>query len=146
MRIGTVIKWLDYPFQADQEVKDRWFVYLGTSSFLENPLFVYICTATTQKHHYQYRGKRSHHQCLSFKKGQFGFEQDCLVDPNMLESVTSSVFEECASQIEEVSILPEDMLRKLYNLIRIAEHPIRKIKADIHSNLNKIDMHNLKRP
>lgn len=94
MRIGTVFKWLDYPFQEDQKVKDRWFIYLGTSSILENPLCVYISTATTQTYHYQNQGKRSHHKCLPFKKGQFGFEQDCLVDLNMLESsITLSVFE-----------------------------------------------------
>ena len=86
---------------------------------------------------------------MPFKEGQFGFEQDCLLDPNMMESsITLSTFEQYIKEnrIEALAVLPNDILRRLYNLIRNAEHLIRKIKLDIHANMNKIGIYNLRKP
>lgn len=38
MDTGTVFKWTNYLKQIDMKTKDRWFVYLGTSSILSEPL------------------------------------------------------------------------------------------------------------
>lgn len=149
MRVGTVFIWSDYPYQKDKKVKNRYFVYLGTSGPFLNPIYIYIATATTQQNYYQQGGKRANRNCLNFKKGKFGFKKDCLIDPNLLDSsITLPTFEKFGTdgQIKELSTLPNEILIDLYKLIRLAPHLIPKIKHDIRNNLNKIGIYGLKKP
>jgi hypothetical protein len=149
MRVGTVFRWRDYRYQRDEEIKDRWFIYLGTTDRFSSPIYVCIVTATTQLRHYRPGGVRANHKALHFKAGEYGFTNDCLVDPNLIEfDLQLPLFEKCIAdrQIEPVSVLPDERLRRLYELILAAPHLFPRIQRDIHTNLNQIGITGLKKP
>ena len=149
MRVGTVFLWNRYPYQNDGVVKNRWFIYLGQTDRFSAPIYVHIATSTTQTQHYRPGGSRADHKSLRFKAGEYGFCDDCLVDPNQIDSdIQAADFERCVSdgRIEILAELPEELLRRLYDLILQARHLMPKIQLDIHAGLNGIGISGLKKP
>ncbi len=93
-KVGTVFKWKQYPYPQDNILKNRWFVYLGESSKLdEHAIFAYICTTTTQLHHYESNGDRASHGFIKFEKGKYNFDETSILDLFFKESLEKSELE-----------------------------------------------------
>ena len=60
--------------------KHIWAIYLGRDSIFNCPLIVYFCRTTTQIEDFQTGGNREGRKYIEFKKGKFGFDEDCLID------------------------------------------------------------------
>lgn len=62
------------------------------------------------------------------------------------DEITSDQFESCKNDIKEVSILPENELRRIYNLIRESGCLPKIVILDLRDNYNKANIFNLKSP
>jgi hypothetical protein len=149
-QIGTVFKWLNFPFTqyGNLDIKTRWFIYLGRSSKLNTPVFLYIGTTTSQTQHYDKDGCRSNSNFIRYKAGEFGFDTDCVldIDADIYDYITESDFNRYSADHELVSVLPQDQIRRIYNKILQSNFIGKKIKMDIHSSLNLAGITNLKKP
>jgi len=148
MDIGTVFKWINYPKQSDSIKKDRWFVYLGTSSKFCEPLNVFIFTTTSQTNLYEPWEKRENNKnTLKFKAGEFGFDVDCILDVFYFQNNwTLEEFEKYKDNFDIKGKVSDDKLKIIYEKI-LKETTIQKIiKTDIRINLNNIRIYGLKKP
>jgi hypothetical protein len=148
MEIGTVFKWINYPKQRDGITKDRWFVYLGTSSIVVKPLNVFIFTTTSQINLYESGNKRENKKnTIYFKAGDFGFDLDCILDVfNFQNNWTIEEFEKYKDNFDIKEKVSDEKLKIIYEKI-LKENSIQKIiKTDIRRNLNSIGIFGLKGP
>ncbi|MBA7580843.1 hypothetical protein ES708_22738 [subsurface metagenome] len=148
MKIGTVFKWLDYPKPIDGLIKDRWFVYFGTTSILATLQNVFIFTTTTEIELYEMGNIRQGHKNISyFKGGEFGFEKDCVLDPFFFQD--NWLVNEFNSYKDSFIIkgkLTNEKLRDCYNKLLYEDKIETIIKRDIRRNLNNIEIYDLKIP
>jgi hypothetical protein len=148
METGTVFKWINYPKQRDGITKDRWFVYLGTSSILSKPLNVFIFTTTSKTNLYEPWDKRENKKnTISFKAGEFGFDVDCILDVFYFQNNwTLGEFEQYKDNFDIKGKISDEKLKIIYEKI-LKENRIQKIiKTDIRRNLNDIRIFGLKKP
>lgn len=148
MDTGTVFKWINYPKQRDGTIKDRWFVYLGTSSILSEPLNVFIFTTTSKKNLYEPWDKRENKKnTINFKAGEFGFDVDCILDVFYFQNNwTLGEFEKYKDNFDIKGKISDEKLKIIYEKI-LKENSIQKIiKTDIRRNLNDIRIFGLKKP
>jgi hypothetical protein len=147
MKVGTVFIWRDFPFQRDGIVKDRYFIYLGKSRDPDNPIMVFLFTATSQVHYYEEWGSRTGHNYIKFKSGQYCFTEDCIVDVDSIyNNLKETDFLNHTEDIEEKTVLTEFTLKRIYNLILKSKYISMKIKQDIHTNYNFDGITGLKNP
>ena len=79
--IGTVFKWINFPFQDDGEIKNRYFIYFGRSGFGVEPIMFHLFTTSTQLRHYHpVAGSRRNNRFFKFVADQYGFSSDCILD------------------------------------------------------------------
>ena len=78
---------------------------------------VFLITATSRVHYYEEGGNRTHHNYIEFKAGQFCFTKDCIFDVNFIDHLEEINFLNHKEDIEEKTVLPESILKKIYNLI-----------------------------
>ena len=148
MDTGTVFKWINYPKQRDGIIKDRWFVYLGTSSILSEPLNVFIFTTTSKTNLYEPWDKRENKKnTINFKAGEFGFDVDCILDVFYFQNNwTLGEFEKYKDNFDIKGKISDEKLKIIYEKI-LKENSIQKIiKTDIRRNLNDIRIFGLKKP
>lgn len=148
METGTVFKWINYPKQKDGITKDRWFVYLGTSSILSKPLNVFIFTTTSKTNLYEPWDKRENKKnTINFKAGEFGFDVDCILDVFYFQNNwTLGEFEKYKDNFDIKGKISDEKLKIIYEKI-LKENSIQKIiKTDIRRNLNDIRIFGLKKP
>lgn len=148
METGTVFKWINYPKQRDGITKDRWFVYLGTSSILSKPLNVFIFTTTSKTNLYEPWDKRENKKnTINFKAGEFGFDVDCILDVFYFQNNwTLGEFEQYKDNFDIKGKISDEKLKIIYEKI-LKENRIQKIiKTDIRRNLNDIRIFGLKKP
>lgn len=79
MKVGTVLFW-DRFVQVGGQWKARWFIYLGKTSYGISPARAYLGTTTTQLLYYAEGGYRSQHSIMRFSRGEFGFQEECVLD------------------------------------------------------------------
>lgn len=89
-KVGQVYK-TTKPFSSTGfDAKERYFIYLGRSSILENPIYFFSCTTTTRFENYKDR-KRI---CVRFEYSPTLFTQPCLIClDNLFDNMTVSEFE-----------------------------------------------------
>jgi len=148
METGTVFKWINYPKQIDGITKDRWFVYLGTSSILSKPLNVFIFTTTSKTYLYDLWSERENNKnTIYFKAGEFGFDVDCILDVFYFQNNwTLAEFEKYKNNFDIKVKISDEKLKIIYEKI-LKENSIQKIiKTDIRRNLNNIHIFDLKKP
>lgn len=148
MDTGTVFKWTNYPKQIDMKTKDRWFVYLGTSSILSEPLNVFIFTTTSKKELYEPGNKRENNKnTINFKAGESGLDVDCILDVFYFQNNwTLGEFEKHKDNFDIKGKISDEKLKIIYEKI-LKENSIQKIiKTDIRRNLNDIRIFGLKKP
>ncbi len=109
-QLGTVFRWHNFPDIRDPSstTNTRWFVYLGRSSSLLIPVFLYICTTTGKVSEYDSGGPRTDNLFIKFRSGECGFDADCVmdVDINFYEDITEDRLVRCMSDIEVINVLP----------------------------------------
>lgn len=148
MKIGTVFKWKNYPEQKDGVIKDRWFVYLGTSSTLSPPLNVFIFTTTSQINLYEpWNIRKNNKNIINFKAGECGFDVDCILDVFFFQNNwTLGEFEKYKNDFDIKGKISNDRLKNIYGKVLNEESIQTIIKTDIRRNLNEIGIFGLKRP
>jgi len=113
---GDVIKInnFDLPHKGDV-TKSIWCIFLGMDSIFDCPIIVYFCRTTTQKDDFQPGGKRENHEYKKFSKGQYGFEDDCLLDycERAYADITKEKFNSYI--IEKRGRLPDNIIREIWN-------------------------------
>lgn len=117
MKPGTIFRWIDFPYpKFGDEVKPRWFIYLGDTGPFLNPVIVHICTTTTSLSEYCKGGNRESHKCLHFNDPKkYPFEQECILDldeapfPIEINEIKDN------PKIEIKGELPSDDLKNIYN-------------------------------
>jgi hypothetical protein len=144
---GDVFCWKAFPFpQKGGEIKLRWFIYLGDSGIFSNPIFAYICTTTTQRKDFQKGEKRAEHRYLLFRKGEFPFEEECLLDFDELpyQHFTKEALEK-NPDIEIKGTLEPRTIRTIYEGIYYSKLYSPRMKRDIRESLNQIGITGLRK-
>jgi len=144
---GDVFLWKDFPFpQKGGEFKRRWFIYLGDSGIFSKPIFAFICTTTTQLEDFKKGGRRAGHRNCVFKKGQFPFEEECLLDFDELPYIDFTKEDlEKNPDIEVRGRLDASKMREIYEGIYFSRVYSPKIKRDIRESLNLIGITGLRK-
>jgi len=148
MDAGTVIKWNNFPFpRIGDVIKPRWFVCLGSSGALSEPVFLYLYTTTTNIDDFEQGGKRERHTHCHLRASDTPFDEDCVldIDVDMYTPTESQVIKDLKN-IEVKGRLNEQYMRMIYNLIIRSSKISKKIKIDIHDSFNKIGITGLKMP
>jgi len=147
MKAGTVIKWNNFPHpRFGKEIKTRWFICLGNSGILTEPVFIYLCTTTTNLDDFKQGGKKERHTTCQFKANITPFEEDCVLDidegpyPIPKSQITDSI------DIEIKGELDEQNMRMIYNHVVRSSRFSKKEKLDIHRSLNDAGITGLKMP
>jgi hypothetical protein len=148
MEIGTVFKWLNYPKPQYGRVKDRWFVYFGTTSILSLEQNVFIFTTTGKTKLYEKGGSReSHKNIIRFEVGEYGFEMPCVIDSYFFQNNWPvEEFNNYRSDHEVKGKLPNQVLSDFYYKLLNEGNIETIIIKDIRRNLNSIGIFNLKVP
>jgi hypothetical protein len=148
LKIGDVIWWHNFPYQKAGNTKPRWFIYLGRSSLITSPVFLYLCTTTTQLQHFESSGNRSNHACKRFNVNQFPiFQQDCILDYD--EDVYTLLEEkliEFKANIEIKGTLDKDTMRNIYKQFLRSDVCSLMMLIDLHDSFNRDGITGLKRP
>lgn len=147
MKPGDILLWKDFPYpQMGGKIKPRWFIYLGDSGILSNPIFAYICTTTTQMADFEKGGKREGHRHFCFKKGEFPFESDCLLDydESPYHHLTKQELEK-NTNIQVMGNLGQRLMREIYEGIYSSRSYSRIIKRDIRESINLIGISGLRK-
>lgn len=146
--VGDVIFWEDFPYPRDGAVKPRWFIYLGRTGTLSMPVFAYLCTTTTQLHHFDPGGKRSSHACKRFNVRQFPqFERDCILDyDEELYAIQETTIENCKARIRIRDRLDENTMKNIFKQFSRPGVVSRVTVRDIFDSFNRDGITGLKRP
>ena len=146
MEVGDVFVWKNFPYPKHGNIKDRWFVFLGHTRFPDTPIFAFISTVTTQIQHYEKSGDRATHLFKKFKKGDFGFPEDCILDLDTiydnikLDKLTASPDTEIKGKIDTPT------LKEIYSLLVLSQKISRKVKCYIYESFNYAGITGLKKP
>ncbi len=147
MNPGDVFKWTKFPDpQFGQEIKTRWFIYLGhTTTPFEQPILAHICTTTTSVDDFKTGGKRASHKCFIFEKGKYPFDQECVLDFDEDPYAYKKADLESNRNIELMGKLNDQTMRLIYDRIYFARSYSRKIKMDIRESLQQIGIKGLRK-
>ena len=147
MKAGTVIKWHDFPFpRYGGEIKARWFICLGDSGKLADPLFIYLCTATTQLQEFGPGGKRERHTTCRFSAKNSPFDEDCILDIDEGPYALAQAQIDNNKDVEIKGQIGEQDMRMIYNLVVRSSRFSKREKLDIHRSFNDIGISGLKMP
>jgi hypothetical protein len=146
MKPGDVFKWVNFPYpKYGEEIKSRWFIYLGQTNPFLDPIISHICTTTTSKEDFEKGGRRRSHKCLRFEKGKFPFDQICLLDFDEIPySFPKRELEE-NTNIEIKGKLDEKTIRTIYEGIYFSRLYSPKVKRDLRESLNLIGITGLRK-
>jgi len=142
------IGWNVFPDQRAGGIKPRWFIYLGQSSIIIPPIFLYFCTTTTQLQHFNSGGDRSHHTIKRFDVRQFHmFEENCILDYDEdIYDLLEDKFIKCKANIDIKGSLDSDTMRNIYKQYLKSGNCSPMILNDLHDSFNRDDITGLKRP
>ena len=133
MTVGTVFIWNNYEKISAFKSKRRWFIYLGKTGYGTIPVIVHAGTTTTQFQYYQKGHVRSRHKHMEFKRGKYGFNDDCLIDFDEDIHGISETKILSNEDIEMCGHIPNHLLVKMYSLIRISDNSLMVRKDIFHS-------------
>ncbi len=147
LKPGTVIFWNDFNIpNYPGKIKDTWFIYLGKDSVFDCPIYIYCHRFTSQIQHFTDTGDRKNDLTISFSKKQYEiFDDHCII--NFREknySIPTYYIENNLNNIQLKGILPEDAIRRIWNLLQKAPHYSPKILDSIKKSLNNIGITGLK--
>ncbi len=149
MTVGSVIRWDRFPHpRHGEEVKARWFIYLGCTPPVITPITLYFCTTTTQIEKFERGGSRDSHPCKRFPIRQFPiFEQDCILDYDEdLHPMSRDAYDRCRGNIEVKGRLDENTMRNIYKQYLRPGVVSPRMMKDIHDSFNRDGITGLKMP
>ena len=118
---------------------------MGKTHFSIEQALAYLYTTTGRLEYYKKGRERSNNSYLLFKRGEYCFKNDCILDFDigLHEIKLSSI--EGNGNIEILDRLEEEKIAEIYGYIR--KSSIAKvIKVDIHSSLNLGGITGLRKP
>jgi hypothetical protein len=135
LKCGDVFKWIDFPYQNDGKIKDRWFIYLGRMDITSSPLFYYMQTTTTQIGDFD-NGNRVDHKTVLLKATETPFQLNCLMDVSIpLLKFTSELILSVEDKCIYKGHLPENKKREILKKI---EKTISKVQyRDIRESFRR---------
>ncbi|MBW8003070.1 MAG: hypothetical protein FVQ80_13800 [Planctomycetes bacterium] len=145
MKIGAVFFWSNFHKYKSGKLKGRWFIYLGKTVYGMKPERSHIGTTTTKLRYYEKGGYRHNNIIYRFSAGEFGFEEDCILD------VDNDINAEFTSKIEnnpEITVkgfLDNSSLEKLYVYIRDSKRIDKMVKQDIFHSFRSAGL-NVRKP
>lgn len=142
LEVGDIFIWDNFPYPITGEIKRRWFVYFGDDGIFG--IYVYIFTTTTNFN-------RQDEDSILFKKGEYNFEEDCILNVGLEGYNKILTIEDIKKYINNGDInkkdkLPENKIREIYNKVLKSRKLSRKIKISIHEALNRANITGLKMP
>lgn len=137
--VGSVFTWKKFPYFDDPNsiAKTRWFVYLGRMPITVSPVFVFLCTTTTQLSHYENGGDRYNNPHITYHAGDYGFEKDSVLDARwgFFDNITEDSFKQCIEDMEKRGQLPIHELQRIFPLFCNSGRIPRIILRDIRNSL-----------
>lgn len=148
LTVGDVIYWEDFPNPRDGAAKPRWFIYLGKTALFSMPVFAFLCTTTTQTHHFEPGGSRSNHACKRFDVRQYPlFDRDCILDfDEDLHEIQETAIQKCKAQIQIRGKLDENTMRYIFKQFSRPGVVSLVTMRDIFESFNRDGITGLKRP
>lgn len=130
-------------FQMDAH--PRWLLYLGKSSSFDCNVVVYVFSSTTQLRHFESGGDKENSPHRKYKKGQYGFTDDCAICfDDIIDYMSEKELE--AYELVFMDKFDNDELKKIYGCV-LKSNKVKHIeKVDIHTNLSNIGIKNLPMP
>lgn len=147
MNVGTVFRWNDFPNpQYGNEIKARWFIYLGETGPFHTPTVAYLPTTTTQLQRFEPGGPCCNHSHHLFRADSSCFEEDCIID---FDSRPYTIKKQELIDNPDIEIrgqLKRHELELVYSrILRSSAYP-KKIVSDIHESLNREGLTGFKKP
>ncbi len=150
IRIGTVFilhRHYSNPNFIDYNPKERFFVYLGKSSIIDDEeVIAVIATTTTQTQHYGSYGDRTNNPHVFFKAGEFGFTKNCILDLNIIDYNMRYNDLINSNDVEILGNVSINKLKEIYNHIYKSNKIPIKIKFYIYDSFNNEGITGLSRP
>jgi hypothetical protein len=149
LAIGTVFRWDHFPLpRYGDEIKPRWFIYLGETGPFSQIAIIYIATTTTQKAPFEAGGERCKHDIFRFDTKQFPeFEENCILDfDEAPHAIGKEKFLKATGDVVNKGTLKETTLRMIYNRFLQSGSCSKMIMQDIHDSYNKAGIAGLKKP
>lgn len=145
--VGDVLYWRNNAFQADGNIKSRYFIYLGNTSLYTFQINIYTVTTTSLTGYYQAGGSRCRYLHIKIPAGSFGLPKDSIVDvdSNYMPFYQNSVMD-AASDIEVVGKLDNETLRAIYRLIAESRKIPPNEKDDIYTCLRNSGIKDISKP
>lgn len=148
MRSGDIFRWHNFPYPRynKEDIKPRWFIYLGDTGKLSSPIHSYILTATTTLTLIEPGEIKHGHTVCRYHPNNSPFDQECIVDIDEgVYSVVANTLEN-NSDIEVRGSLTDQQMRELYNRLIRSRYYSKKELRDIHRSFNDVGITSLRRP
>lgn len=128
MKVGEVYR-TSKPFTSTGfDAKERYFIYLGRTSILDSPIYLFSCTTTTRLENY--KGKEN--VCVYFDYSKELFTQSCLIClDNVFDNMTKTEFESYEPKL--VGTINLEKLREIKQKLENADI-MPKVKKDIFNS------------
>lgn len=147
MDVGTVFRWKDFPYpRYGDEIKPRWFIYLGKTGPFSNPVYAYLPTTTTQLHRFEPGGQCCTHSHKKFSAGTTCFDEDCIIDFDSRPYVLDHAELIDNSNIDIRGKLNDEDLKYIYAQILRSAHYSPAILRDIHTSFNNSGITGIRKP
>ncbi len=143
MKVGSIFIWKKFNQQADEKIKDRWFIYFGRSPVFIEPIYAYVATTTSKIEYYNNGGRLYNNNIVWFEKDEYNFNKDCVLDldRNFFKVELNKIIGK-----KIIDIIQEVKLRKIYDkIINSDKIPIEN-KNNIHDCFNRDKIFGLKKP
>ncbi len=144
-QVGVLFKWHNFPFQHDEIVKDRYFIYLGCPNRMITPQIEYfLVTGTSLTQYYEPNGERCHSQHIRFNANEHNLPRDTVFDIDIWfdHFPEDTVSLQCRN-MKIMSHLSEEGLGTLFGCIVNSAHSSLQVKRDIKSAFEHFGLCNL---
>jgi hypothetical protein len=136
------------PFSSrdfEMDAHPRWLLYLGKSSTFDCRVVAYVFSSTTQLHHFIDGGDKEHSSYRTYKKGRYGFTEDCAICfDDIIDYLTENELE--AYEPVYIDKFDNAELKNIYDCISKSNKVKHIAKIDIHKNLSNIGITNIEKP
>jgi hypothetical protein len=149
---GTVLVWngYEYPDDPKSAIKPFWFVVLGDTGLLDEPIYLLLIKSTTQLHYYESTGSRAKHPVIRLPEfNEYGFDKECLLDFGSIpiEKTLNEVQRKMGTnQIEIKGKLPLSKLKDIYSMVHSSRVYSYMHKCKIKNSLNRSGLSGLQEP
>lgn len=149
LRVGTVfiLHSLYSNPKFNYNPKERYFIYLGKSSSIDDDgVIAILASPTTQTQYYESFGNRVKHPHVSFKGGEFGFTEDCVLDLTIIDYNMEYNYLINTPDVEIVGEISINKLKEIYNYICKPNKISLKNKFNIYDSFNNDGITGLTKP